>query len=118
MSNNMEVLKMGWWPTFFHGEFKTVKEVEAAAFRMFYSGLIVLIAGLILTLTLVFRPFGVALMILGGLIMAVDIFCFGCVSKRNSINIQCPACQKDNQVFPGDTYFNCIYCGKIVLLRE
>ncbi len=109
---------MGLFSTFFRGEFKTVKEVEAAAFRTFYSGLIVLIVGLILTLTLVFIPFGISLMILGGLIMLADILWFVFVSKRNSINIQCPACQKDNQVFPGDSYFNCIYCGKIVLLRE
>ena len=109
---------MGLLTSLFKPEIKSIEEAERAIFRAFYVGFLTMVVGFALIFTIFLMPEGIALMAIGGIILAANIVWIALASHKNKIVKKCPRCSKPNTVFAEERYFKCADCGFHAVLRE
>ena len=109
---------MGFLSSLFKSEIKSIEEAERATFRAFYAGFLVMAVGFGLIFTVFLMPVGIALMAIGGTILALNMIWVAAASRKNSIVKNCPKCRKPNKIFAEERFFKCTGCGFRVVLRE
>jgi len=109
---------MSFLSSLFKPQIRDIEEAEQATLRAFYAGFLAMGIGLIMILTVALMPVGLALMIVGGAILALNLMWLAIASRKNKIMKSCPRCHKPNSAYSQDRYFKCSACGFYVVLRE
>lgn len=109
---------MGFLSSLFKPQIKSIEEAERAIFRTFYVGFLTMAVGFGMLFTIVLMPLGIALMIVGGVILAMNMVWLALASRKNRTVKNCPRCHKPNRIYTEERYFKCAGCGYHAVIRE
>ena len=98
--------------------FRTLREAEQTAVRVFCAGAVLALLGIALVVVMADNVCGlVGLCVgLGILLGGVVWLCY--ITEHVGEKRTCPRCGKQNSVLPDEHHFICISCGHVSILRE